>query len=101
MKNNQDIPVDRYKQIADSVGALVSEKNIAYGDSFGKACKILETLYPGGVKPEQYTDMLAIVRVVDKLFRIATKKDAFGESPWRDICGYSILGVANDENKQL
>ena len=42
-------------------------------------------------------DMLAITRVIDKLFRIATKKDAFGESPWRDICGYAILGIANDE----
>jgi len=45
--------------------------------------------------------MLAMIRVIDKLFRIATKKDAFGESPWRDICGYSILGVANDEDKKL
>jgi hypothetical protein len=43
--------------------------------------------------------MLAITRVIDKLFRIATKKDAFGESPWRDICGYAILGIANDEEE--
>lgn len=95
--NNSKIPVEKYKQIAESIGTLVGEKNVAYGDSYGKACDILKTLYPDGVKPEQYTDMLAIIRVVDKLFRIATKKDAFGESPWRDICGYAILGVANDE----
>ena len=101
MKNNSNISIDRYEQIANSIGTLVGEKNLAYGDSFGKACKVLETLYPDGVQPEQYTDMLAIIRVIDKLFRIATKKDAFGESPWRDICGYSILGIANDENKKL
>ena len=86
-----------YREIASSIGKLVGEKNKAYGDSFGQACKILEVLYPEGIKPAQYRDALAITRVIDKLFRLANKKDAFGESPWRDICGYAILGVANDE----
>tara|TARA_B100000131_G_scaffold213207_1_gene204971 strand:- start:837 stop:1136 length:300 start_codon:yes stop_codon:yes gene_type:complete len=86
-----------YEEIANSIGTLVGEKNKAYGDSFGKASKILEVLYPNGINPSQYRDALAVTRVIDKLFRLANKKDAFGESPWRDICGYAILGVANDE----
>ena len=86
-----------YVEIAKSIGTLTAEKNAAYGDSFGQACDVLKVLYPDGVKPEQYKDMLAVVRVIDKLFRIANKKDAFGESPWRDICGYALLGIANDE----
>jgi len=86
-----------YKEIGKEIGELVQEKNEAYGDSFGQASKILEVLYPDGVKPDQYCDVLAIIRVIDKLFRIANKKDAFGESPWKDICGYAILGVFNDE----
>lgn len=86
-----------YEQIAESIGSLVGEKNKAYGDSFGRASEILEVLYPNGIEVCQYRDALAITRVIDKLFRLATKKDAFGESPWRDICGYAILGVANDE----
>lgn len=32
-----------------------------------------------------------VVRVVDKLFRIANHKDAFGENPWADIAGYAVL----------
>lgn len=87
-----------YEEIGTQIGKLVQEKNEAYGDSFGQACRILEVLYPSGIKPDQYRDALAITRVIDKLFRLANKKDAFGESPWRDICGYAILGVANDEN---
>ncbi len=86
-----------YEGIATGIGKLVQEKNEAYGDSFGQACRILEVLYPDGIKPDQYRDALAMTRVIDKLFRLANKKDAFGESPWRDICGYAILGVANDE----
>jgi len=87
---------DLFQQVAAEIGELVSEKNKAYGNSFGQAQEILEVLYPNGIEKDQYTDMLAIVRVIDKLFRIANKKDAFGESPWRDICGYAILGIAND-----
>ena len=88
-----------YQILAQKVGKLVAEKNKAYGDSFGEASKIIAVLYPNGVRPDQYVDLLAIVRVIDKLFRLANKKDAFGESPWRDICGYALLGIANDEEK--
>ena len=90
-----------YKKIASDIGSLVQEKNEAYGDSFGQSCRILEVLYPQGIKPHQYRDALAITRVIDKLFRLANKKDAFGESPWRDICGYALLGIANDESEEL
>ena len=86
-----------FEKIAAEIGSLVQEKNEAYGDSFGQSSRILEVLYPDGIRPEQFRDALAITRVIDKLFRLANKKDAFGESPWRDICGYAVLGVANDE----
>ena len=88
-----------YKQIGEEIGSLVDKKNAAYGSSFAECHKILSVLYPSGIQPEQYTDALAIIRVIDKLFRIANKKDAFGESPWGDIAGYAILGIANHEKK--
>jgi hypothetical protein len=84
---------------AKQIGRLVTDKNIAYGDSFSKSGDILKAFYPDGIKPEQYDDMLAVVRVVDKLFRIATRKNAFGESPWMDVTGYGILGAVNDDKK--
>jgi len=37
------------------------------------------------------------VRTLDKVCRIAKgNKDAFGESPWRDIAGYGLLGAVRD-----
>ena len=89
-----------FEKIAAEIGSLVQEKNEAYGDSFGQSSRILEVLYPDGIRTEQFRDALAITRVIDKLFRLANKKDAFGESPWRDICGYAVLGVANDESTE-
>ncbi len=84
-------PVGKYEVIGESIGRLVDEKNRAYGDSFNKAGDFLKLLYPNGVKPDQYGDMLGLVRVFDKQMRIATDKDALGENPWADICGYAIL----------
>jgi len=86
-----------YRFIAEEVARLVEQKNAAYGSAFAKSGEILKHLYPDGVRPEQYTDMLAIIRILDKLFRIASQKGAFEESPYRDIIGYGILGVAKDE----
>lgn len=80
-----------YLEIAKQIGELVERKNKAYGSAFERAGDFLKILYPHGVKPEQYTDMLALVRVFDKQMRIANRKDAFGENPWVDITGYGIL----------
>jgi hypothetical protein len=85
-----------YKTTGENIGALVEEKNKAYGDSFAKCGEFLKLLYPNGVKVDQYSDMLALVRVFDKQMRIATDKDALGESPWRDIGGYAILQVGKE-----
>jgi hypothetical protein len=76
---------------------LVAEKQAAYGDSFGKSGEVMRILYPEGIAPEQMDDALCVVRMVDKLFRIATDRDALGESPYRDIAGYALLGDARCE----
>ena len=88
-----------YVELASSIGRLVAEKNKAYGDSFAKCGEFLRLLYPDGVKPEQYQDMLAVVRVFDKLMRVATQKDALGEDPWRDTAGYALLAIAAGQRK--
>lgn len=84
-----------YEKIGAEIGKLVQEKNDAYGDSFAQSDKILKVLFPDGVKPNQYRDLLAICRIVDKLFRIAYNKEYAGENPFKDIVGYGILGVYN------
>jgi hypothetical protein len=81
---------------ARNLGQMVHEKNAAYGSSFAKCGQFLALLYPNGVKPEQYADMLLLVRIFDKQMRIATDKDALGENPFSDIAGYGLLGVVKD-----
>ena len=89
-----------YIKTATELGKLVKEKQDAYGDSFSKSEEIIKILFPDGVKPENYRDLLTITRIIDKLFRIATRKDAFGESPYRDIAGYALLGLVSDLKKR-
>lgn len=84
---------NRFLQIATEVGALCDEKNKAYGDSFAKTGDFLRLLYPNGIPPEKYGDALCLVRMWDKMKRIATDRDALGESPYRDIAGYALLGI--------
>lgn len=88
-----------YAALGAEIGRLVETKQAAYGDSFGKAGDVLRIFYPTGVPPEKFDDMLALVRLIDKQFRIATKRDAFGESPWRDIAGYALLAVKQAEGE--
>lgn len=89
-----------FEMLANRIGKLLDEKNAAYGDSFFKAGEFLRLLYPDGVKPEQYGDLLAVTRVFDKLMRIATDKDALGENPWQDVAGYAILALERNERTE-
>lgn len=89
----------KYESIGQAIGHLVDEKNQAYGDAFNKSADFLKILYPDGVKPEQYGDMLALVRSFDKMMRIAHDKNAFGENPWHDLAGYAILKSGDDSGQ--
>lgn len=88
-----------YRTIACELGELVTQKDRAYGSSVASAGQVLAIYYPHGVRPEQYGDMLLMARVLDKLSRIATDRDALGESPWRDIAGYGLIGAALAEGR--
>tara|TARA_R100001244_G_scaffold41561_1_gene37310 strand:+ start:1725 stop:2006 length:282 start_codon:yes stop_codon:yes gene_type:complete len=87
-----------YSKIGSDIGKLVKEKQVAYGDSFGRSGRVLKELYPNGIPPESYNEVLTITRILDKLFRIASQKDAFGENPYSDIAGYAILAVGKYED---
>jgi hypothetical protein len=90
----------KYADLAEKIGKLVDDKNAAYGSSFDQAGDFLKLLYPNGIPVDSYTDMLCVVRIFDKLKRIATRKDAFGESPYGDIVGYGLLGLFKDGGSQ-
>lgn len=90
----------KYERLGTEIGALVDQKNAAYGSSFDRSGKILDILYPHGVDVGNYDDFLAITRILDKLFRIATDKDAFNEDPWMDIAGYALLGAARKRKQK-
>ena len=91
-----------YDEIAADVAALVTSKQAAYGDSFGRSGEVLRILYPNGIPAEKHAR-----RAHNRpgrstsLFRVATRKDAFGESPWRDVVGYGLLAIKRDEHKEV
>lgn len=88
-----------YEDIGREIGKICEQKQKSYGNSFNEAHKILQVLFPNGISVEQYTDMLAIIRIIDKLFRIANNKEAFNEDPYADIAGYGLLGLIKEKKK--
>jgi len=85
-----------------ALGQLLEQKRKAYGGrNITNTEAILSTLYPDGIRPDQYRDVLIMVRVFDKLSRIAARgadgKDLGGESPWMDLAGYGVIGWERDE----
>ena len=90
--------MNEYEEIGARIGALVDRKNAAYGNSIHDAGKIMNILYPRGIGADQMADALALVRILDKMFRIANTKNAFGENPFEDIAGYGILKCRDDRS---
>lgn len=86
----------KYGEIGQRIGEVVDVKNEAYGNAFHQSGEFLKILYPDGIKPEQYIDMLAVVRIFDKLMRIANGNQG-DENAYMDIAGYGILMSKDDE----
>jgi hypothetical protein len=87
-------PTGRYEMRGRDIGANTDLKNKTYGDAFRKIADIIKIMYPDGVSVERMGDFTLVVRVLDKLCRISCgDKKAFEENPWRDVCGYGLLGM--------
>jgi len=85
-----------YEEIGAIIGAIVDEKDAAYGNSIECSAKVFRIWFPNGIRPEQYDDILILVRILDKMTRIANKKHAFGENPYVDIAGYGMRKCRKD-----
>ena len=92
--------MNKYEKVALEIGNLLEEKGKKYGNSFSRSGFVLRELYPNGISLNQYDDMLAIIRIIDKFFRIANNNIQDEEDPWRDIAGYSILCLEKNLNKK-
>ncbi len=80
---------------------LLSNKNRQYNNSHEKTIYILKIMYDNGININQYKDLLYIVRILDKLNRIANIKDNKEKlNEWIDIIGYSTL-IATKYKKEL
>ena len=90
-----------YEALGAELGRLVESKEEQYGQAWKRSGEILADLYPDGIQPHQYTDALLVVRTIDKLSRISQRgvngQDLGGESPWRDLAGYGLIGLRKDE----
>jgi len=82
--------MDMFLAEAEELATLLTEKHLQYGESYKQSGEVLRLLYPDGIKVEQYGDMLAVTRIVDKLFRIAVGRSDDVEN-WRDVAGYGLI----------
>jgi len=88
-----------YEEIGRSMGELITSKQKSYGDSFHKSGEVMRQLFPQGIPTESYVDALALVRIIDKMFRIATDPSYGGENSWGDIAGYAMLRLGDVKKK--
>ena len=88
-----------FHEVANKLAKLLVVKEKNYGQSFNLTGDILRIMAPDGIKPNQYDDVLTVVRILDKLFRVM-KGAPDEESPFRDIAGYAILKLVKESTQQ-
>ena len=88
-----------WAELTGELARILDKSNAAYGSSTVKSAKIMEILWPEGVPVDRMHDARCMISILDKLSRIATDKDAFGECPWRDVGGYALLAYREDLKK--
>jgi len=88
---------DTHRRLGAEIGELVDHKSASYSNGQADSCQVagdmLYLLFPDGVEPEQYGDMLLLVRIIDKMIRVANGNEG-DESAWKDIAGYALRAEA-------
>ena len=91
------------ERMATEIGSLCVRKEQEYGSAVYVTTEIMRALYPGGIRSHQMGDALLLVRIADKMCRIASRDedgdDKGGESPYEDIAGYGLLGARKDRDR--
>jgi len=91
-----EVEKKEWEFLAACVVKTVKDKNKQYGSAFRKVSEILSVLYPYGILPEQYDDAALLIRVLDKICRIAnTNDEEVKKDAWLDICGYALLRLGD------
>jgi hypothetical protein len=84
-----------FQDIALETADTLVLKDKAYGSSFNKTAEFLKLLFPDGVVDDQYSHLMYIVRVLDKIGRIANCSLLPPEEgvldAYKDINGYTTL----------
>lgn len=93
LKKDKEQQGPQYAGVAADIAALVTEKNRQYGDAINNTGEFLKTLYPNGIQPHQYEDLGVIIRMYDKMKRIANGNQG-EENAWNDLMGYALLKAA-------
>lgn len=86
--------------VGEKLVTKVAQKNNDYGSAFEQIEEILKVLYPNGVPVHQYGNMSLLVRMLDKVCRLANEREKFyNEDSWDDLIGYCFVGKVSNLRK--
>ncbi len=80
-----------FHSLGEELADMLDNKNRQYGDSYARMAHVLPMFYPDGVPGDHLLDAVFILRIIDKLMRIASAQGDDLEDPVKDIAGYAIL----------
>lgn len=81
------------------IGATVEAKSKQYAGTTEVAAGMMLCLFPEGIPTEKMGSALLLVRICDKMGRIAQGDGTGDEDAWGDIAGYGLIGQKHNEDE--
>lgn len=88
---------EEWRGLGLEVADLVAARNETYGNSIGKSAEILAVIWPDGIPPEAIPWAHYVIRIVDKLNRIAAAPEKLEvvRDAFVDIAGYGLCALSD------
>lgn len=90
----------KFEKVGQDIGKLVDKKNSQYGSAFEKVDQIMAILYPNGISVPQLKNASILVRILDKVVRVANGNQG-EENAFNDLAGYGILMSAEPKKNGI
>lgn len=88
-----------HARLGADLGAAVDRDAVEPNTRMATA-STLKSIFPGGIKPEKYLELVSIIDTIRALHRVAIRNDHLGESPWGTIAVEGIAGAARDDARR-
>jgi len=84
---------DNFENVAKQIVETVKVSNKETGNCFTETTKVIKLLFPNGIPSGKEQEAAALLRIIDKMFKIVNNPGSNTLKDWQGLSAYALNAV--------